>query len=225
MMSSTDRRTTPPAYSNTADTDPLVKRAMNEAREFGAGSPATVRCQGTPLFRSGLVRDLSCLLEVDPGVETWECLPFAIMLESTSGERRRHVPDFRVLRSDGSTMLIDALPAAGFKNRMAGLQAIDLADQRYEQVPEHSIRIEPRLSNAKELLRYAGVQVSLSDRVRFLAMLDEYGPTPISECLRGSRSAIDPITMIAVLTLRRFIDMDLDEAPIGPETVIRRLHD
>lgn len=225
MMASTFRRTTPTAFSNTAETDPLVKRAMTDARGFGPGSPATVRCQGAPQFRSQLARDLGSLLDVDPDIETWECLPFAILLESISGERQRHVPDFRVLRSNGSALLLDALPVFGGKSRMTGYQAVDLADERYEQVAEHSIRTEPRLSNAKELLRYAGYQVSLSDRVRFLATLDEYGPTPISECLRGCRSATDPIAMIAVLTLRRFIDMDLDEAPIGPETVIRRLHD
>ena len=225
MMSSTDRRPAPFDTSKPTVIDPLMKRAIAEARQFGAGPVATVRCQGAPRFRTQLARDLGCLFDVDPDVEAWECLPGAVTLAGTTGKRRRHVPDFRVSRSDGSTVLMDTIPASGSKGGIAGLHAIDLLDERYEQASEVDIRTEPRLSNARELLRYAGVQVSLSDRIRFLAMLDEYGPTPISECLRGCRGSTDPIAMIAVLTLRRFIDMDLDEAPIGPETVIRRLRD
>lgn len=223
MMSSTDRRTAPLATSKSSATDRIMKRAITDARQFGPGSLPTVRCQGTPRFRTQLARDLGCLLDVDPDVAAWECLPCAVTLSGSTGKRQRHVPDFRVWMSDGSTVLMDAIPISGSVSGITGLQAIDLAADRYEQMPEHDIRIEPRLSNARELLRYAGVQVSLSDRIRFLAVLDEYGPTPISECLRGCRSATDPIAMIAVLTLRRFIDMDLAEAPIGPETVIRRL--
>lgn len=224
-MSSPDRRPAPLDTSKPTASDRLVKSAIAEARHFGAGSLATLRCQGTPRFRSQLARDLGCLLDLDRNVEAWECLPCVVTLAGTTGKRRRHVPDFRMFRSDGSTVLMDAVPASVARSAVAGLNATDLVTERYEQVPEGEIRREPRLSNARELLRYARVQVSLSDRVRLLTALEECGPTSIAELLRGCRSSTDPIALIAVLTLRRFIEMDLDEAPVGPETVIRRLRD
>lgn len=225
MMSSTGRQSTPPQHPNHLVVDPLVKRSIIQACRFGPAYLATVRCLGTPRFRNPMAQDLGCLLDVDPSVEAWECLPFGVTLEDPTGKQRRHVPDFLVSRTDGSTVLVDAIPVPESENSIAGFCTTGRAEQGYEQILETQIRGGPRLSNAKELLRYAGVRISLSERIHFMAMLDERGPVAISECLRGCRSATDPIALIAVLTLRRLIDMDLDQAPIGPETVIRRLHD
>lgn len=199
-----------------------LARAVVVAGRFRAAPSGTVFCRGKPLFRTQLARDLGCLLDVDPDVEGWECLPCAVPVPRSGSDPNFHVPDFRVFKADGGTILLDAVPSMAAGSKLRHPQGDEVGAELYRRVDEAEIKTEPRLSNAKELLRYADVEVPLGDRIRFLTMLDENGPTPLSECLRGCRGRTDPIAMIAVLTLRRFISMDIDEAPIGPETVIRR---
>jgi hypothetical protein len=51
--------------------------------------------------------------------------------------------------------------------------------------------------------------------------LDEQGSLSVSECLAAFRETV-PIAGLSSLILHRFVDVDLDEAPIGPETAVRR---
>jgi hypothetical protein len=75
-----------------------------------------------------------------------------------------------------------------------------------------------RLENARELLRYASWRVSLSDRVRLLAALDQEGSLTMAEAMTTIRNGADPIAAIAALCLHRFIEIDLDSGRIGPQT-------
>jgi hypothetical protein len=43
----------------------------------------------------------------------------------------------------------------------------------------------------------------------------------VAECLNAFRETV-PTPGLASLILHRFVDVDLDEARIGPETVVRR---
>ncbi|WP_430253169.1 hypothetical protein [Neorhizobium sp. DAR64872/K0K18] len=78
-----------------------------------------------------------------------------------------------------------------------------------------------RLRNAKDLLRYARYDVTLDDRVRLLAALDENGTLTVAECLPAFKT-VPPIAGLASLILSRFIAVDIDDALIGPETTVRR---
>ena len=78
-----------------------------------------------------------------------------------------------------------------------------------------------RLANARDLLRYARWLCPLGDRVRLLAALDEQGTIPLAECLSAFRET-SAIAGLSSLILHRFVEVDLDEAPIGPETLVRR---
>tara|TARA_E500000305_G_scaffold59312_1_gene47305 strand:+ start:627 stop:1307 length:681 start_codon:yes stop_codon:yes gene_type:complete len=222
MASSLDYQSQQIEPEPVSDEAVALANAVAAAGRFRAAPSGTVFCQGKPHFRTQLARDLGCLLDVDPEVEGWECLPCAVPIAASGSGPSFHVPDFRVFKADGGTSLLDAVPSMAAGSKLRYHQGDEVGAERYRRVDEAEIRTEPKLSNAKELLRYAGVEVPLGDRIQFLTMLDEYGPTPLSECLRGCRGRTDPIAMIAVLTLRRFISMDIDEAPIGPETVIRR---
>lgn len=199
-----------------------LKNAVGAAERLRFLPTGTIFCRGRPLFRTQLARDLGCVLDLDPEIEGWECLPCAVPVPENVSGTHFHVPDFRIFKADGGTALVNAVPSMAAGSKLKHPQGDEVGAESYCRVDEAEIKTEPKLSNAKELLRYAGVEVSLSERIQFLTMLDESGPTPLSECLRGYRSRTDPIAMIAVLTLRRFISMDLDEVPIGPETVIRR---
>ena len=79
-----------------------------------------------------------------------------------------------------------------------------------------------RLDNARELLRYARWRPTLGDRVRLLAFLDQEGSLCLADCMTAIRAGRDPIGTIAALALRRFVEIELDEAPIGPETRVSR---
>ena len=209
-----------PELSGSSSEAIALKEAQAAARKFEPFPLRSMRCIALPAFRSQLARDLGCWLDVNPEVDTWECLPCAVHIPGYGGRGALRVPDLRVYWVDGSATFLDA--DAGQGPSSSGALQIETTAGPYRTITEAEIRAEPRLSNAKELLRYAGYEVPLGDRIQFLSMLEENGPTPLSDCLRGLRGRTDPIAMIAVLTLRRFISMDLDEAPIGPETVIQR---
>ncbi|MEO3432384.1 hypothetical protein [Inquilinus sp. CAU 1745] len=197
----------------------VLKRTVAEARRRRFAPSGTMRNAGAPLFRRQLSRDLGCLLDLDRDIVSWRCLPRAVWFIGSAGNAHLHVPDFEVVRIDGSRTLLDAMGDGA----VAGSGASD-ADVDYEQVDESFIRAEPRLSNVKELLGYTGTSLSLGDRVRFLAVLDENGPTPLADCLHAFRHVPDPMAAVAGLALRRFVLIDLEDAPIGPETLVRRSH-
>jgi len=195
--------------------DPLALLRL-EAASRSFPPRGTVRCIGQPLFRSRAARDLACLLDLDLGVVSWTCLPF--MMDDEGGQ---HVPDFAVTRPNGITLHdVDEGVSTALPDWIT-----DAAHDRgyqYERVPAGELREGFRLENARDLLRYAGFRAPLGDRVRLLALIDEYGPMPLAHCMQVVRTGTDPIAVIAALVLRRFLEIDLDEARIGPDTRVAR---
>jgi hypothetical protein len=51
--------------------------------------------------------------------------------------------------------------------------------------------------------------------------LDEFASMTVAECLPAFRETV-PIAGLSSLILHRFVEIDLDEARIGPETMVRR---
>ncbi|MBN8979409.1 MAG: hypothetical protein J0I08_23365 [Rhizobiales bacterium] len=176
-----------------------------------------VRCVGIAIFRTQAARDVGCLLDLDPSVISWTCLPLVL-----SRGNRRHVPDFAVTRATGVT-LVDAIPDSG--KGTPPQWASDAAQKLgygYETHHEANLRGDVRLDNARDLLQYASFQVSLGDRLRVLTLLEEHGAMPLSACLQAVRHIRDAIGVIAALALRRFIEIELDEGRIGPDTRVSR---
>ncbi|WP_246688925.1 hypothetical protein [Mesorhizobium sp. WSM4310] len=62
----------------------------------------------------------------------------------------------------------------------------------------------------------------MGDRIRLLGALDEAGSVSVGECLAAFRETV-PIAGLSSLVLHRFVEIDLDEARIGPETAVRRI--
>lgn len=195
------------AHQSTDSVETARTRAQPvKFRPFG-----TVRCQGTPSFRTQLARDLGCLLDMDDGVDAWSCLP----AELFHGDER-HVPDFLVRRGDRHE-LVDAGRGPGYCWLEAAAQDRGCA---HVLQPSALIREGFRLANARDLLRYARWDCPLGDRVRLLAGLEENGPLTVTECLGAFRET-RPIAGLAALALRRFVSIDIDSAPIGPSTSVR----
>jgi hypothetical protein len=170
------------------------------------------------LFRNQLARDFACLLDVDVGVISWRCLPMAIM-----GREQAHVPDFLIERIDGLLIADAGLPEGSGALDWICCASLRLG-YRYEAWPSDRIGSGFRLLNARDLLRYAKWSCPLGDRVRLLAALDEYGSLTVAECLSAFQE-IRPIAGLSSLILHRFVEIDLDEARIGPETPVRRHRD
>ncbi|PTM99050.1 hypothetical protein C7449_101721 [Mycoplana dimorpha] len=194
---------------------PLVA-ARGQAAASGFKLHAALRCLGQPLFRGKTAFEFAVLLEINREVTNWSCLP----LELQAGPQA-HVPDFLVFKGD-QAFLIDVRDAnsgtpswIADRARAAGYQ-YSVADP----VDPQSFRYR----NARDLLRYARWTCPLGDRVRLLAAFDEHGSLTISECLTAFRET-NPMAGLASLILHRFVDVDLDEAILGPETRVKRWRD
>lgn len=170
-----------------------------------------------PTFRSKVVRDLACILDLNPGVLLWTCNPPPLEVGG-----RAYVPDIRMQDKDGGWWMLDA-----FDRRLpvdAGViaDAASTTAHRYRIVDRSDIYDGFRLRNATDLLRYAGHNVPLGDRVRLLSALDENGPLCFADCLRVLRET-QPVAGLASLILQGLVEVELDEALIAPETMVRRI--
>lgn len=133
-----------------------------------------------------------------------------------------HTADFEVIYDDGRVILLDAhdrdLPA----DLASHEDAARLRGAEYRCLSRDDVHGGFRLKNAKDLLRYGNYAVPLGDRLRLLGALDENGSMPIAECLNAFQET-KPVAGLAAMILNRYLEVDLDDAPLGPETVVRRI--
>lgn len=194
----------------------IVRSYLEEARRSACANSfyprGTVRCANSSLFRSATARDVACLLDVDPDVTSWSCLPIELRAGS-----QYHVPDFEVICTD-TRYLLDVDQAPLWVTEAAASAGYDYRLDTYDLE-----KLSQRLANARDLLRYATYNVSLGDKIRLLSLLDEYGPMSIKDCAPSIQNTSDPIGSIASMVLRRIVEMDLDDEPIGPDTRISRV--
>lgn len=177
----------------------------------------TLKNIGNPAFRSRIARDYACILDLDDNVINWSTKAAFGMLDGDD-----HRADFLVNQSDGTTWLVDAPDRISLSRR----KVLDsLAKQRgvlYRVAERWEIYSGARLQNARDLLRYANSLPTLAERLRLLTVLDDQGSLRVSDCLQVVQGR-DPVAVIAAMILNRFIYVDLDEALIGPETMVRRI--
>jgi hypothetical protein len=176
-----------------------------------------VRCLGDAVFRTKAAHDAACLWDLDGSVIGRRCLP-----EVTVRNKQHHVPDFTIERVSGITF-VDVVPIDGPSPPKWAADASEKSGRRYTTFLEASFNEDRRLENARELLRYAAYPVPLRDRARFLAFLDEHGSASLATCISIFRNARDPVGAVASLALQRFVEMDIDEACLGPDTIVCRL--
>ncbi|APO68537.1 hypothetical protein IE4872_CH02935 [Rhizobium gallicum] len=179
---------------------------------------ATIKCVGPSFFRSQDARDFACLLDVDPDVAHWSCEGGEL---SYGGETYR--VDFLVTGTDDRTFVVDVAEDASRPPDWIEL-AVDRAGHAYRLVAMAELADSNRLLNAKDLLRYGFYRCPLGDRVRILAALDEMGSLTVAEALSAFREG-RPMASLAALILRGFLEIEMDDALIGPETVVRRIRD
>lgn len=175
----------------------------------------TLKCIGPALYRSRNARDYACLLDLDPDVVSWQCATFLL---GDNNSDRKFTIDFLIEKADGRVIVeIWERPPEDLwwvkeTSRQAGY--------RYEAVYMPEIRKQPRLQNAKDLIRYAGYDAPLGDRIRLQAALAEFGSLTLAECLAAVRDG-RPMRTMATLILKGHVEVDLDAELLGPDTVVR----
>lgn len=133
--------------------NPITRSGAKHTWKFPSRKMArTIYCE------SPLERDLACLLELDNDVISYSEQPVRLDYIN-NGTAHWHVPDFAVQRRSGRE-LVEVKPARKAADpKIAARTAIliPLLAQhgiRYFVADERWIRTQPRLSNAKLLLRY-----------------------------------------------------------------------
>ena len=176
---------------------------------------ATIKCDGRAQFRSQQARDFACLLDLDPDVARWSTAPPLLR----NGDDEYQV-DFIVL-TEGGSFLIDV----GQEEPMPPIwlsTEIESMGHRYRSVAMIDFAESVRLRNAKDLLRYGFYRPPLGDRIRLLAGLEEMGSLTIAECLSAIQEG-RPMPTLASLILQGFLEVDLDDDLLSPESQVRRI--
>jgi hypothetical protein len=174
--------------------------------------PKFNRCVGRFVARDQLARDVACLLEFEDEISSWNCRSLQLRHGCDT-----YSPDF-VAERQFDILVIDAVGQRRPPPWVA--EAIIREGFTYRTMSRGDI--DPiRLKNSKDLLQCSGGEVSLGDRVRLLSVLDEQSSLTLAESLTVFRE-IMPIRGLANMAVARLIEIDLDTALIGPETLVRR---
>lgn len=193
--------------------------ACDPPRPYRSSFPSvTTKCVGRTLYRSQEASDYACMLELDPEVLCWRCVTQPFTNASASRRPRQRYVDFAVQTADES-LLVDVF--RGVPKAIPWLPGVAARlGYRYQAISISEVN-PTRLQNARDLVRYAGKEAALGDRIRILAGLDEMGSMSLAECLAAVREGA-PMRSIASLILRGQLEVDLDEQLLGPDTVVRR---
>lgn len=174
--------------------------------------PRFIRCVGRFVARDQLARDVACLLEFEDEVSSWNCRSLHLRHGFDT-----YSPDF-VAERPSDILVIDVVGQRRPPPWVA--EAVALEGFTYRTMSRGDI--DPiRLKNCKDLIQCSGGEVSLGDRVRLLSALDDQSSLTLAESLTVFRDTT-PIRGLANMAVGRFIEIDLDTALIGPETVVRR---
>ncbi len=179
---------------------------------------STAKCRGRTLYRSQEASDYACILELDPTVIYWRCVTQPIVNDSAARKPRHRYVDFAVRTAD-EAFLVDVWRGVPETIKWLPNVAARLG-YRYQALSIFDIN-PIRLQNARDLVRYAGREATLGDRIRILAGLDEMGSLTLAECLGAVRES-RPMASIASMILRGLLQVDLDEKLLAPDTTVRR---
>jgi len=180
---------------------------------------ATLKCVGRPLYRSQEARDYACLLDLDTKVSAWRCVPQPIIYDSGARNPQRHYVDFAV-ETKSEALLVDVC-GTNAVNVTWIAKVAEKRGYRYQAVSFPELARCTRLQNARDLIRYAGYDAPLGDRIRILVALEEMGTMTLAECLSVVRES-KAMATIATMILMGILEVGLDEALLGPDSVVRR---
>lgn len=94
----------------------------------------------------------------------------------------------------------------------------------YVVLREESIRREPRLTDARLVWSCRRRWVPPGDRIRIQHALSENGAMPLIEVSQFATNSPDAVAAVLALVCQDILEIDLNEAGLSPETLIRRRH-
>lgn len=166
-----------------------------------------------------LVREALIQFTLDAAVRRIEIVPSATV-------RGVIVPlDAIVLAGDAGRELLEFPELAATRDLdAAGLEllAVEQLKLRVRRVTTAEIRREPRASNCRTVWACRHRRVSVDDWVRLLDVLGEEGPMALSRAAAEMRFAGGAISAVLALACTDLIEIDLESALLGPETLVRR---
>lgn len=83
------------------------------------------------------------------------------------------------------------------------------------------IRREPLFANCALVWSHVNHRVPIGDRIRIMQMLAEEGPLRIGDIVRNGTYRADPSAALMALACHDVVELDLDEAALGPDTQAR----
>ncbi len=195
---------------------PRTSRASTAgARLFTSAKTVTaipVRC---PLVRDALVQ-----ASLDPAVRSIEFIASA-RVDQTPIDLGAIV----LVRDDGR-YLLDVVPARPLRDiEEEGLVLIAVAHLGLTPLvlTAAEIRREPRFANCNLTWAYRLHPVGVSLRLQILQVLADDGHMPLSRLLPAIRSDRDPGPAVLALACADLVELDLNSAPLGPQTIARAL--
>jgi hypothetical protein len=169
-------------------------------------------------LQSWLHRDALVQASLDPRVRIIEFLP-----EIRFREVSVAVNSVVLHRDDGSFMLrieghrpVQNDDEEGALRLALQRRAISILD-----LTAADIRVEPRLTNAREVWNHRDFHVALGDRIRILQALDDEGPQSIKALQQIAYTSADLASALCSLACADLIEIEIDAMPVGPGTIVR----
>lgn len=179
----------------------------------------TIKCFGVTAYRSRAARDYACLLDFDPSVLWWRCRTDPVINHDAAEGSPPYNVDFLV-ESLSARLLVEVVendcPIAPWVEEAAARKGL-----RYKRIMASEFTGSIRLRNVRDLLQYAGWNVPLGDRIRVLTVLDEMGALTLSDCLSVVQDG-RPLQTIVAMIVDGTVEIDIDDAPLSPDAIVRR---
>lgn len=190
-----------------------IKRRPVDSNSFVCAKSRT----SIPL-QSRLHRDVLILASLDPRVRIIEFLP-EIRFRGASVATEATV----LHRDDGSFLLrIEGhRPPRNDDEEGAVRSALRQRAISMLDVTAAEIRVEPRLTNAREVWACRDFQVTMADRMRILHALEDEGPQAIKALQHVACTSADLASALCSLACADLVEIDIAAMPIGPATIVR----
>jgi hypothetical protein len=169
-------------------------------------------------LQSWLHRDALVQASLDPGVRIIEFLSEirfrgvsaavnSIVLHRDEGSFMLRIEGHRPVRNEDEECAMQSALA------QRGISILDMTAAE--------IRIEPRLTNAREVWNCRDFHVSMADRMRILHALEDEGPQSIKALQHVACTSADLASALCSLACADLVEIDIDPMPLGPATIVR----
>jgi hypothetical protein len=165
-----------------------------------------------------LVRDALVQTSLDPAVRSIEFIPTA-RVGATPVDL-----DAIVIHRDNGRFYLDVVTARPLRDvEDEGLVLIALQELGLAPITLTAADItrKPRFANSRLVWSYRLHPVGIRLRTRILQILGDDGPMALSRLLAAARSERDPSPAVMALACSDLIELDLVNAPLGPQTIVR----